>query len=51
MGMTTPTLDQTDRDHPAPRAVSDLALQLWVLALIIAQFMLTYWWFSRMYST
>ena len=48
--MTTPTRDRTVPDQPAPPAVSDLALQLWLLALLIAQFMVTCWWFSRMYA-
>jgi hypothetical protein len=48
--MTTPTRKHTSRDRPAPRPVSDLAVLLWVLALLIGQFLLVCWWFGRMYS-
>ena len=49
--MTAPSSEQSDGDDPARRALSDAALQLWVLAFLIAQFMVTCWWFGRMYAT
>jgi hypothetical protein len=49
--MTTPGSEQTGSADPEPPALSDLALQLWVLALLIAQFLVTCWWFGWMYST
>ena len=48
--MTTPSRDQTGDDEPAP-TISNAALQLWVLALLMTEFMLTCWWFGRMYSS
>ncbi len=47
--MTAPGGEQTDGDDPAPPVLSDAALQLWVLALLIAQIMVACWWFGRMY--
>jgi hypothetical protein len=48
--MTTPGSEQTGGADPEPPALSDLALQLWVFALLVAQFILTCWLFGRMYS-
>ena len=50
MGVTTPTRKQTTGAQPAPAPISDLALQLWVLALLIAQILVACWWFGRMYT-
>jgi hypothetical protein len=50
MGMTTPTREPASRDRPSPRPVSDLALLLWLLAVLMAELLLTCWWFARMYS-
>lgn len=50
MGVTTPPRKQASREHSEPRPLGDLALQLWVLAVLIAQLVLTCWWFGRMYA-
>jgi hypothetical protein len=49
--MTTPDPKRTSRDGAASRQISDAALGLWVLAVLLGQFVLTCWWFAQMYST
>jgi hypothetical protein len=47
----TPDPERTSSDRGARRQISDTALGLWVLAVLLGQFMLTCWWFGQMYST
>jgi hypothetical protein len=49
MGMTPP--DEPSREREASRQLSDAALGLWVLAVLLGQFLLTCWWFGQMFSS
>jgi hypothetical protein len=44
----------TSPDKPeegAPRQLSDVAFTLWVLAVLLGEFVLTCWWFGQMYAS
>jgi hypothetical protein len=46
----TPSDDRSS-EQPAPRQLSDAALVLWMLAVLLGEFLLTCWWFGQMYSS
>ena len=50
MGVTTPTSKPTGRANPVPPRVSELTVLLWLFVVLIALFVLTCWWFARLYS-
>jgi hypothetical protein len=47
--MTSPHKRSSER--AAPRRLSDAAVVLWLLAVLLGEFLLTCWWFSQMYSS
>jgi hypothetical protein len=47
----TPDPKRTSSERAARRQISDTALVLWMLAVLLGEFMLTCWWFGQMYST
>mgnify|MGYP003543678448 CR=1 FL=1 len=47
----TPDPNRTGSDRVARRQTSDAVLVLWMLAVLLGEFMLTCWWFGQMYST
>jgi hypothetical protein len=49
--MTTPDPKRTTGDRAASRQISDAAVALWLLAVLLGQFLLVCWWFAQMYST
>jgi hypothetical protein len=50
MGMRSPTHPQTKRGGAPRQPVSELAVTLWTLAILIAVYLLTCWIFERMHA-
>ena len=47
----TPDPKSTSSDRAARGQLGETALVLWMLAVLLGEFMLTCWWFGQMYST
>jgi hypothetical protein len=48
--MTTPTSERPTGVDGHPKPVSELTVCLWVFAILIAELVLVWWAFERMYS-
>ncbi len=48
--MTSPGREPAKSDRQAPAAVSELTVLLWLLAALIAEFVLACWFFGRLYA-
>ena len=49
-GGERPLTEQTDGEREKVRSSDELALTLWLVAVLLAQFVLVWWFFDRLYA-